>query len=109
METGCPTPPETFVATTSISKLPAAGLYVKGLLSAIVSVSPKAHGCVRLPSNTCVWSLPMFEAKVLERVFQWAEVVDKEIAQSPVFMVEALALSCVLKNSMFVIVMGPEN
>jgi len=81
---------------------------VKGVLNPIVSVSPKAHGRVRFPLNTSVLLPPMFEAKVPESVFQLAEVVDSQIAQLPEFMTEPAAI-CVLKNSIFVIVMGPEN
>ena len=109
METGRPTPPETPVATTSISKLPDDGLYVKGVLNLTLSVFPKAHGCARFPLNTSVLLLPMFEANLLESVFQLAEVVDSEIAQLPEFMAVAIALICVLKNSISVIVIGPEN
>jgi hypothetical protein len=51
----------------------------------------------------------MFEAKVLESEFQSAEVVDNEMIQVPEFMAVAPLLTCVLKNSRPVMVMGPEN
>jgi hypothetical protein len=51
----------------------------------------------------------MFEAKLDESVFQFAEVVDRAIVHVPVFILVAPESDWVLKNSKSVMVRGPEN
>jgi len=66
------------------------------VLRSIWSVSPSAQGWNRFPLNTVVLSAPMFEAKVDESVFQFADVVDSAMVQVPEFMLVALESNAVL-------------